>query len=111
MHEFMEYVFEPPYKRLRTAMASDPDNAGWKAIKSDSLILAEAGNLLLLRHPEDNEASWREHSVAVRDLGKEFYTAARKKDYAAAKKGYTVLLQKCNSCHDKFAGGEHQLKP
>ena len=111
MHEFMEYVFEPPYKRLRVAMTSAPDNAGWKAIKSDSLILAEAGNLLLPRHPEENEALWREHSVAVRDLGKHFYTAARKKDYDAAKKGYTVLLRKCNSCHDKFAGGEHQLKP
>lgn len=111
MHEFMEYVFEPPYKRLRAAMASAPDNAGWKAIKSDSLILAEAGNLLLLRHPEENEASWREHSAAVRDLGKQFYTASRKKNYEAAKKSYTVLLQKCNSCHDKFAGGEHQLKP
>jgi hypothetical protein len=111
MHEFMEYVFEPPYKRLRTAMASPPDNAGWKAIKSDALILAEAGNLLLLRHPEKDEASWREHSSAVRELGKTFYLAARKKDYVVAKTSYAVMLGKCNSCHDRFADGEHQLKP
>ena len=29
MHEFMEYVFEPNYKRLKVVMASEPaDNAG-----------------------------------------------------------------------------------
>ena len=112
MHEFMEYVFQPPYKRLRTAMTTEPaDNAAWKAIKSDSLILAEAGNLLLIRRPEKNEDSWREHSIMVRDLGGEFYQAARKKDYPAAKQSYTAMLQKCNSCHDAFAGGEHQLTP
>ena len=35
-------------------MAAAPaDNAGWKAVKSDALILAEGGNLLLLRQPPD----------------------------------------------------------
>ena len=112
MHEFMEYVFQPPYKRLRTLMATEPaDNAAWKAIKSDSLILAEAGNLLLIRHPEENEAFWREHAVTVRDLGGHFYQAARKKDYSTAKKSYTAMLQKCNSCHDAFADGKYQLMP
>src|SRR5262245_18130875 len=53
MHESMEYVFEPTYKRLKPAMASAPaDNKGWKAIKADSLILAESGNLLLIRQPD-----------------------------------------------------------
>ncbi len=112
MHEFMEYVFQPPYKRLRTVMATEPaDNAAWKSIKSDSLILAEAGNLLLIRHPEKNEDTWREHAVTVRDLGGRFYQAARKKDYSAAKQSYTAMLQKCNSCHNAFADGEHQLTP
>lgn len=112
MHEFMEYVFQPPYKRLRSAMASEPaDNAAWKGIKSDALILAEAGNLLLIRHPDENEGSWRSHSVSVRDLGGEFYQAARKKDYAAAKESWAAMLQKCNSCHKTFADGKYQLSP
>jgi cytochrome c553 len=112
MHEFMEYVFEEPYKRLKTAMATEPaDRSAWKVIKSDALILAEAGNLLLMRLPEENAATWREHSAAVRDGGGEFYQAARKRDYAAAKASYTALLQKCNACHNDFADGEHQLTP
>lgn len=37
-------------------MASEPtNNAGWKTIKSDALILAEGGNLLLSRSPEDKD--------------------------------------------------------
>lgn len=26
MHEFMEYVFQPTFKRLQSAMATEPDN-------------------------------------------------------------------------------------
>jgi hypothetical protein len=114
MHEFMEYVFEEPYKRLKTNMAAEPANKGaWKGIKSDGLILAEAGNLLILRDSDagDDAADWRRLSAAVRDAGGNFYQAARKRDYAAAKASYATLLQKCNACHDAFADGEHQLAP
>ena len=114
MHEFMEYVFEEPYKRLKTSMAAEPaDKAAWKIIKSDALILAEAGNLLILRDADagDDAAAWRKHSAAVRYAGGEFYQAARKRDYAAAKASYTALLNKCNACHNAFADGEHQLTP
>lgn len=113
MHEFMEYVFQPTYRRLKAAMAAEPaNNQGWKAIKSDGLILAEAGNLLLLRTPKDDDTgAWNNTSVGVRQLGGKLYQAAKKKDYPAARQHYTAMLQQCNSCHQKFAGGEHQLTP
>ena len=112
MHEFMEYVFQPTYKRLKVAMASEPtDNGTWKAIKSDALILAESGNLLLIRKPHEHANVWTEHSVAVRQLGGNLYQAARKKDYKSARQNYRSMLMKCNSCHNKFADGKHQLKP
>jgi hypothetical protein len=112
MHEFMEYVFEPAYKRLKPALAAPPaDNSGWKIIKADGLLLAEGGNLLLLRKPEDDKAAWDELSAAVRDAGSALYQAARAKDYPAARGHYEAMLKKCNACHDKFAAGEHQLAP
>lgn len=112
MHEFMEYVFQPTYMRLKVAMASEPtDNGTWKAIKSDALILAESGNLLLIRKPKEHADVWTQHSVAVRELGGNLYQAARKKDYESARRNYSSMLMKCNSCHDKFAHGKHQLKP
>jgi hypothetical protein len=113
MHEFMEYYFEPAYLRLKAAMASAPaDNRGWKAIKGESLALAEGGNLLLLRAPQDEQAAvWRQLSLGVRELGGKLYDAGKKKDFAAARTHYETLLQRCNKCHDAFADGKHQLAP
>lgn len=112
MHEFMEYVFQPTYKRLKQAMAAAPtDNSVWKGIKADALILAEGGNLLMLRKSKENTASWDELSAAVRESGGELYKSAKKKDYQSARQHYEVMLKKCNACHDKFADGEHQLAP
>jgi hypothetical protein len=112
MHEFMEYVFQPTYKRLKLAMAAAPaENAAWKGIKADALILAEGGNLLLLRAPEKDAAAWNELSAAVREAGGKLYQAAKQKDYPAARPHYEAMLKKCNACHDQFADGEHQLAP
>jgi hypothetical protein len=112
MHEFMEYVFEPTYKRLKLSMAAAPaNNSAWKGIKGDALVLAESGNLLLHRQPKDNVSTWDELSVAVRDAGGALYQSAKKKDFTTARQNYEMMLKKCNACHDKFAGGEHQLAP
>ena len=112
MHEFMEYVFEPAYKRLKVSMAKEPaDNRGWKPVKGDSLALAEACNLLFIRGPEDNRDQWNSISAAVRTQGASLYQAAKKRDYAAARKSYTGMITQCNKCHQVFADGEHQLEP
>ena len=112
MHHFMEYVFEPNYKRLKATMADEPtDKKTWKAIKGDALTLAECANLLLTRAPDEKGDRWRELSAAVRSRGGELYQAAREADYAAARTAYLNMLYKCNSCHQQFADGEHQLQP
>lgn len=112
MHEFMEYVCEPPYKRLKAALTTAPtENATWKAIKSDSLILAESGNLLIGRPPEKDAADWLKHASGVREVGGSLYKAAKKKDAAESRKQWELLLIQCNACHTQFAGGEHMLAP
>ncbi len=53
MHDFMEGMFQAPYRRLKVAMEKEPSDAqGWKALRSDALILTEGSNLLLIRKPE-----------------------------------------------------------
>lgn len=112
MHEFMEYVFQPSFKALKPAMASEPaDKKGWFAIKSNSLILAEGGNLLLIREAQTDAEDWAKHSYEVRDYGGNLYRAAQAKDYTAAKKSYQSMVKSCNACHEQFAGGEHILSP
>ncbi len=112
MHEFMEYVFQPTFKRLKPVMATEPvNNQDWKTIKADSLILAEGGNLLLIRQPEADSAAWVNHSIQVRDFGGQLYRAAKAKDFKAARKSYESMIMNCNACHKQFAGGEHILTP
>lgn len=112
MHEFMEYVFQPAYRGLKPAIASEPtDNKAWFAIKSNSLVLAEGGNLLLIRDAQTDQADWNKHATQVRDFGGKLYHAARKKDYTTARNNYESMIQSCNACHQQFAGGEHILKP
>ncbi len=115
-HEFMEYVFQPTYRSLKAAMADSrdaetKDDASWESIQSGSLILAEDGNLLLLRGPQEQRAKWIEHATTVRRIGGELYRAAKEKKANKSQQLYRTLLDNCNSCHEQFAGGKPQLKP
>ena len=112
MHDFMEGVFQGTYRRLKPAMAAEPtDRQVWKTIRSESLILAEGGNLLLVRKPEKDVAKWVEFSVAVRESGAQLYKAAKEKDFAGSKKAYELMLTQCNACHKHFDEGKNQLAP
>lgn len=112
MHEFMEYVFQPTYRRLKVSMAETPaDNKGWKAIKSDSLILAESCNLLFVRKPDHDADAWAAHAAASREDGAALYKAAREKDFKMASSAYRSMLKNCNACHRQFEDGRHILEP
>lgn len=112
MHEFMEYVFQPTYRRLKVSMATEPsDKNGWKAIKSDALILAESCNLLFARIPDEDAADWAKHAAASRTDGAALYQAARAKDFGKATKSYKAMLDNCNACHKQFENGKHILAP
>jgi len=112
MHDFMEGLFQAPYRRLKVSMAKEPgDNAGWKQLRSDTLILAEGCNLLLTRLPEKDGEDWVTHSVASRDAGAEVYSAAKQKDYAKSRSAYEKMLTHCNACHKQFENGKHILEP
>ena len=111
MHEFMEYVFQPTFKRLQQQMAlEEKDRAAWKQIKSDSLILAEGGNLTMMRGGNDG-ADWNEYCRKVRYLGGALYKSAKLRDAGAARQHYVAMIEQCNACHKTYAGGEHQLEP
>ncbi len=112
MHEFMEYVFQPTYLRLKSSMATAPvDNKGWKAVKSDSLILAESCNLLFDRQPDEHGEDWVKHATAAKTHGAELYKAAKEKNFEAATTAYKTMLDNCNACHKQFESRMQILKP
>lgn len=112
VHEFMEYAFEPFFHALKSSLATAPkDNKGWKVVKANALILAENGNLLMLRAPEEEAGAWNELAAQLRDEGGKLYRAAKKRDYKVAHPQYVKFVATCNRCHERFADGEHLQKP
>jgi cytochrome c553 len=112
LHDFMEGMFQGPYRRLKPAMTAEPtDKQVWKTIRSESQILAEGGNLLLVRKPEKDVDKWLEFALATREAGTQLYKAAKQKDFAASRKAYESMLTHCNACHKQFDDGKNQLAP
>lgn len=112
VHEFMEYAVEPFFKQLKSSLKEPPKNKrAWVSVKANSLILAENGNLLMLRGPQKEVAQWNTLAAALRDQGQLLYYAAKKRDFGTSKKHYVNFVTKCNACHEKFADGEHIQKP
>ncbi|MCL4202036.1 MAG: cytochrome c [Pirellulaceae bacterium] len=103
-HEFMEYAFEPPFNRLKKALAAEPqERAEWKSIRSDSLILAEAANLLLLRESAGDD-EWDQPTAQMRAEAAKVYRAAGKPDFAAAREAFRAMTASCNRCHEEYGG-------
>jgi len=51
-------------------------------------------------------------AVALRLTGSELAKVTKARDYSAAKKAYTSLVESCNNCHTKFAeDGEPKIEP
>ncbi len=112
MHDFMEGMFQAPYRRLKVAMEKEPSDAqGWKALRSDALILTEGSNLLLIRKPEKDVADWVKYSIATRNAGTEIIKAGKQKNFAASKEAYVRMLDHCNACHKQFENGKHIMTP
>lgn len=99
----MEYVHEPVIGDLKAAMAHAPtDDDGWEAIESSALIMAESGNLLLLRGPSEHRDLWVKASIGLREAGADLYHAAQKKDYKAARANFKLMAAQCMECHKHF---------
>lgn len=62
------------------------DAEAWGYVRGQALLIAETGNLLLMRPPKTRQAqdSWMIFSVSLRDAGVKVAKAAAAKDYPAA---------------------------
>ncbi|GEM_PF-6723681 len=112
-HHLMEYIVEEAFDDLKEDLATEPANKkAWRGVLSSSVMLAETGNLLLIRRPDDADArEWTTLSIALRETGSEVMKAAKARDYAATKKAYAAMVASCNKCHTRFTDGEPKIEP
>ena len=84
-------------------------DADWIAVQTSAAVLAEAGNLLLLRgrlkengQPVPQTADWRRHVQALVEAAKGAHKAALAKDPEAVFVACEPLYQACFSCHQAY---------
>ena len=104
----MEGIADPNTKALGKLFAAKPKDAeGWAFARGQALLLAEAGNLLMMRPPKAKagEESWLTHAAELRESATAVARAAAAKDYLQARTGLAGVANACNRCHQTFRVG------
>jgi hypothetical protein len=78
------------------------DDAGWQAVQNSSLILAEAGNLLMIPARVKDTKDWMKFANELNEAGAEAFKAANKKDAAALDDIGNKIDAVCEGCHAKY---------
>lgn len=100
----MEGMAGPNMRGLNKHLRDKPKEAeAWNFVRGQSLLLAEMGNLLLMRPPKTNEReTWLGHAGDLRDAADKLARAAAAKDYAKSRAALATLANVCNRCHQAF---------
>ena len=104
----MEGIADPNTKALSKLFATKPKGAeAWVFARGQALLLAEAGNLLLMRPPKTKggEESWLTHAGELRESATAVARAAAAKDYLQARTALAGVANACNRCHQTFRVG------
>ena len=67
-------------------------------------MIAETGNLLLIRPPRSatGEGQWMSHASDLRESAAELARAVAVKDFAKSRAALANLANACNRCHQTF---------
>jgi len=80
-----------------------PDAQGWVFARGQALLIAEGGNLLMLRPPKNQgEQAWFERSMELRGLASQLAQTLARKDLDRGRTGLQTLANSCNRCHQTF---------
>src|SRR5438132_1051558 len=100
----MEGMLMPNYRGLERILKQAPaDNDGWVFARGQALLIAEGGNLLLLRPPHNAGAAvWQDRAAELRATAAKLARAAAERDYARCRLGLHEVAGVCNRCHHAF---------
>jgi hypothetical protein len=101
----MDGIAKPNFDGLVKALRQKPADAeAWGFARGQALLIAEGGNLLMLRPPKTRAAQdrWMTRASELRAAGVRVAQAAAEKDYIGARAGLAQLANVCNRCHESF---------
>jgi hypothetical protein len=100
----MEGINQANFAGLERLLKQKPaDVESWAFARGQALLIAECGNLLLLRPPNNQgETAWLERSRDLREAATTLARAAGKRDYDGCVTGMTDVANACTRCHQTF---------
>ena len=100
----MEGMAHSNYRGLQRLLKDKPaDNETWVFARGQALLVAETGNLLLLRPPRNNgREAWMKMAMAMRDEAGELARKTAARNHAGSKVALQNLTNSCNKCHQTF---------
>lgn len=101
----MEGLAQSNFRGLEDILKKAPASAeAWTFARGQALLLAETGNLLLLRPPRTPEGqdAWFRHATELRDASAALARSAGAQDYARSRAGLADVANCCNRCHQTF---------
>jgi hypothetical protein len=100
----MQGINLPNFQALQKSLKQRPaDVDGWTFARGQALLVAECGNLLLLRPPRGSgQEAWMGQAMELRVAATKLARSAAARDYDACRTGLVDLTNACNQCHQTF---------
>ena len=78
------------------------DDKEWLSIQRNAVLLAESGNVLLMRGTAGGQSDWAKDAKMLVDAGAAAYKAARAKDANALMAVAQPINAACTGCHKQY---------
>jgi hypothetical protein len=100
----MEGLAQPNFNALEGHLKKKPaDVETWKFARGQALLIAETGNLLLLRPPRNQgRDNWMKLAMNMRQEASQLARRLGNQEYSASQAALANLAQACNRCHETF---------
>ncbi|HEY7329981.1 MAG TPA: hypothetical protein VH592_20265 [Gemmataceae bacterium] len=101
----MEGLALPNYRAVEKHLqGKGPEDADtWMFARGQALLIAETGNLLLLRPPRnEGRDTWMRRAMDMRDSAGILARRLGNRDLARSRTAMLDLANKCNQCHQTF---------
>lgn len=100
----MEGLAHANFKGLERLLRQAPtEPTHWTFARGQSLLIAETGNLLMLRPPKaQGVEAWFEKATDLRARAGALAKSLGEKDYHASRAAFVQLANSCNRCHQTF---------
>jgi len=100
----MEGLLQANFRGLERNLRQRPaDETAWVYARGQALLMAETGNLLLLRPPKSTgQDVWLEMAADLREKSTRLARSAAAKDLEQSRIGLANVATSCNRCHQTF---------